>query len=75
MQIGGNPTNETESFEQRRAQLLKEIADLEKQLASLKESMPAHSLSPVMFQRLEDLEYEIQQKRASLGHEQPQPES
>ena len=54
------------------ALLLEEIADLEDQLASLKASMPAHSLSPAMFQRLEDLEYELEQKKAALHHDKPQ---
>ncbi len=53
------------------AQLLTEVADLEEQLASLKASLPVHSLSPAMFQQVEDLEYRIKQKRAALvpdGH-------
>ena len=57
------------------ALLLEEIAELEEQLASLKASLPAHSLSPAMFQRLEDLEYKIKQKRAALDQEKPQPDS
>ncbi len=67
--------NKTDTNNRRRAQLLKEISDLEKQLASLKDSLPAHSLSPAMFQRLEDLDYQIRQKRAALDHEKPQPAS
>jgi len=57
------------------AQLLTEIADLEKRLASLKASLPVHSLSPAMFEQMDDLEYEIKQKRAALEHEKPEPDS
>ena len=66
---------ETDSSHQARESLLKEIADLEKRLASLKASLPAHSLSPAMFEQIDDLEYEIKQKRAALEHEKPQPDS
>jgi len=66
---------ETDSSQQRRESLLKEIADLEKRLASLKASLPVHSLSPAMFAQIDDLEYEIKQKRAALEHEKPQPDS
>ena len=66
---------ESDSSQQRRESLLKEIADLEKRLASLKASLPVHSLSPAMFAQIDDLEYEIKQKRAALEHEKPQPDS
>jgi len=56
------------------ALLLEEIAELEEQLASLKASLPVHSLSPAMFQQMEDLEYKIKQKRGALDHEKPQPD-
>jgi len=64
--------NKTDASNPQTAQLLKEIADLEKQLASLKASLPVHSLSPAMFQQMDDLEYEIKQKRAALEHEKTQ---
>ncbi len=66
---------ETDSIHQRTERLRKEIADLEKRLASLKASLPVHSLSPAMFEQIDDLEYEIKQKRAALEHEKPQPDS
>jgi len=66
---------ESDSSQQRRESLLKEIADLERRLASLKASLPVHSLSPAMFAQIDDLEYEIEQKRAALEHEKPQPDS
>ena len=66
---------ESDSSQQRRESLLKEIADLEKRLASLKASLPVHSLSPAMFAQIDDLEYEIKQKRAALEHEKVQPDS
>jgi len=66
---------ESDSSQQGRESLLKEIADLEKRLASLKASLPVHSLSPAMFAQIDDLEYEIKQKRAALEHEKPQPDS
>jgi len=65
----------TDSSHQSIESLLKEIADLEKRLASLKASLPVHSLSPAMFEQIDDLEYEIKQKRAALEHEKPQPDS
>ena len=65
----------TDSSHQSRESLLKEIADLEKRLASLKASLPIHSLSAAMFEQIDDLEYEIRQKRVALEHEKPQPDS
>ena len=65
---------ESDSSQQRRESLLKEIADLERRLASLKASLPVHSLSPAMFAQIDDLEYEIEQKRAALEHEKAQPD-
>jgi len=65
----------TDPSQQRRTELQKEIAELEEQLASLKASLPVHSLSPAMFQKLDELEYEIKQKRAALVSEKPQPDS
>ncbi len=65
----------TEAGDPQRASLLAEIADLERQLASLKSSLPVHSLSPAMFQRIEDLEYEIEQKRAALQEQTSPPNS
>jgi len=67
--------NKTGPSNPQTTRLLKEIADLEKRLASLKASLPVHSLSPAMFQQIDDLEYEIKQKRAALEHEKPQPDS
>jgi len=72
---GGTPVGKTDPSQQRRAGLQKEIAELEEQLVSLKASLPVHSLSPAMFQQVEDLEYKIKQKRAALDHEKPQPDS
>lgn len=66
---------ETDSTHQRTERLRKEIAELEEQLASLKASLPVHSLSPAVFQQVEDLEYKIKQKRAALEQEKPQPGS
>ena len=67
--------NKTDPSDSQTARLLEEIAGLEKQLASLKASLPVHSLSPAMFQQMDDLEYEIKQKRAALEREKPQPDS
>ncbi len=63
---------ETDSTHRRTEGLRKELAELEKQLASLKAALPVHSLSPAMFQQLDDLEYQIKQKRAALEQENPQ---
>ena len=57
---------ETDSTQHRTEELRKEIAELEKQLASLKDALPAHSLSPAMFEQIDDLEYRLQQKKATL---------
>jgi len=57
---------ESDSSQQGRESLLKEIADLEKRLASLKASLPVHSLSPAMFAQIDD---------PALEHEKPQPDS
>jgi len=67
--------DESDSSQQRRERLLKEIADLEKRLASLKASLPVHSLSPAMFAQIDDLEYEIKQKKAALERDKAQPDS
>jgi len=67
--------NKTGPSNPQTARLLKEIAELEEQLAALKASLPAHSLSPAMFQKLDELEYEIKQKRAGVVSAKPQPDS
>ncbi len=67
--------NETGPSNPQRALLLKEITELEEQLASLKAAWPAHSLPPAMFQQIEDIEYQIEQKRAALASEKSQPDS
>ncbi len=67
--------NKTDPSNPQTPLLLKEIAKLEVQLASLKAILPAHSLSPAMFQKLDDLEYKIKQKKAALQQEEPQPDS
>ena len=45
------------------------IKELERQIAELKGSWPAHSAPPTMFQRLEELEEELERARA--GQERP----
>jgi hypothetical protein len=40
------------------------IKELEKQIAELKSQWPAHSVPPTMFQRLEELEEELERERA-----------
>ena len=40
------------------------IEELERQIAELKGSWPAHSVPPTMFQRLEELEEELERARA-----------
>ncbi len=67
--------DKTDHSDPQTTQLLKEIADLEKRLASLKASLPVHSLSPAMFEQMDDLEYEIKQKRAAVEKEKRQSDS
>ena len=43
------------------------IAELEKQIADLKERWPAHSVPPSMFQHLEELEEELKKARKAEG--------
>ena len=47
------------------------IKDLEKQIAELKRQWPAHSVPPAMFQRLEDLEEELERERAAREKDKP----
>lgn len=49
--------------------LREEIATLKSELDSLKSSMPAHSLSPGMLQRLEDIEADIAHREKQLGEQ------
>jgi len=65
----------TAPSQQQRAKSREEIAELEQQLASLKAALPVHSLSPAMFEQLDDLEYQIRQKRAALEHEKSEADS
>ena len=41
------------------------IAELERQIADLKERWPAHSVPPSMFQRLEELEEALKKARGT----------
>jgi hypothetical protein len=47
------------------------IKELERQIAELKSQWPAHSVSPAMVQRLDELEegLENEMRKASEGHE------
>jgi len=63
---------ETDPSHQHTEKLRKEIEDLERELASLKASLPVHSLSAAMFEQIDDLEYRLQQKRAALHDDEPQ---
>jgi len=66
---------ETDSSQQSTERLQKEIAELEQELASLKAALPIHSLSPAMFEQLDDLEYQIKRKKATLQQRKSQPNS
>jgi len=66
---------ESDSSQQGRESLLKEIADLERRITSLKASLSVYSHSSDMIAQIDDVEYEFEQKRAALEHEKPQPDS
>lgn len=67
--------DKTDDAHHARARLREEIAALEAQLAAVRASLPAHSLSSAMFQQLDDLECAIEEKRALLGHDKREPDS
>ncbi len=59
--MGSNDTSASD-----KEKLREEIERLQDELDSLKASMPAHSLSPAMMQRTEDLEADIEHKQSML---------
>jgi hypothetical protein len=49
------------------------IKELEKQIADLKRQWPAHTVSPAMVQRLDELEEELESEMRKASEEQEDP--